>query len=523
MTHENNTMNENDVTTGLEIAKIVSKDRDGYGAETRKAARGFLKRKRDQRARVLQSFLETIIAAKGMNRASTADEILVAVSGTAESEPAKKPAKRTVKKTPAKRKSTKPGDAPTAKQVRQELSPKPEPKPEPVSNPTLVSTPNDVSVVPQDTATMPSAHTNVAEVSTALAQAEGRHLGDLCGWSISGTRPKAQVDALASKYGLDEDFRFPNLTPNSCYRKAIQQVFNLGKKDHGKAMAVLVEDSSAKIIHSIVTSTVVDDDDDTVSSKDAEFKTEIKVGFNKEAHRSGASPEACLVVEDDSHPAAVALKEKYMELAETYLSYDIRNAFQHAFRLWDACPVLPHGGLWYIPAAYAEKVRAWHGFMTDLGLTTAVIPAFDTSETIESLRQSTRAGLEGQLGDLMYLMDMYAREGWDKVRTSTLEKRVEEFDELRARAELYQSILGTTIGDLAAKVERCAERLTNDVSKRHEAEASEQEAKAKAKAEAKEAKKAEREAAKKAKAEAKAAEKKAAKKQGRKAKATSAA
>jgi len=479
------TANDN-VMTGLEIAKLVSKGKDAYDADTKKAARGFLKRKRDQRERVLPKLLAAVAVALGTPDETSPEAILKAVTGA----PTKKAAKKAVPKTRRSKKvEAKP---PTDRQIKKALAPN---KPAPEKKETE---PETTEPTPQ-----PTAHVSVKAIADTLQQAEGKHLGDLCGWSISGTRPKDRVDNLAVLYGLEEDFHFPKLTPNSCYRKAIQQTFNLGKKDHGKAMAVLVEDSANKIVHSIVTSSVVDDDDDAVSTKDAEFKTEIKVGFNKEAYRDGASAGACLVLEDETHPSAVALRAKYTELAETYLSYDIRNAFQHAFRLWDACPILPHGGLWYIPSIHAEKVRAWHGFMTDLGMTTAVIPAFDTKETLESLRQSTRNGLEGQLSDMMYLLDMYAREGWDTVRTKTLEKRVEEFDELRARAELYSSILGTTVNDLTEKVKRAGNRLTKDITKRQEDEAAEAEEKAKEKAEAKAAKKAEREAAKKEKAAAK--------------------
>ncbi|MEN6369525.1 MAG: DUF6744 family protein, partial [Thermotogota bacterium] len=265
--------------------------------------------------------------------------------------------------------------------------------------------------------------------------------------------------------GIADDLQFPKLTPNSCYRKAIQQVFNTGKKDTGRPMAVVVEDSSEKIVHSIVMSSVVDDANDAVSAKDAKFRTELKVGFDKEAYALGATAEGCLVLEDPNHPLAEQLKTTYLELAERYLSYDIRVAFQAAFRKWDACPVLPHGGLWYIPSSRADKVRAWDRFMRGLGLVTAVIPTFDTAETIESLQQATRNGLESQLEDVLKLLGMYAAEG-ETVRTTTLEKRAEEFDALRSRAELYQAILGTTVDDLTAKIESAAKRLAQDISAR---------------------------------------------------------
>lgn len=318
----------------------------------------------------------------------------------------------------------------------------------------------------------PTASISVASIKKALEHDDGRHLGDLVGWSINGSRPKAVVESLAAAHDILQSLALPAVTANSCYRKAISQVFKEGRGGaKGRWQAVLVEDSADKIVHSIVTTSLVDDDDASVSAKDATFETEIKIGFNKEAYRDGASAEGCLVAEDFSHPAAVLFKSVYLEMADIYLASDIRNAFQNAFRIWDACPVLPHGGLWYIPAVHAEKVRAWNNFMIDLGMATVVIPTFDTAETIASLQAATRDGLEAQLNEILRALDHSAEKGLDKTRTSTMETRLEEFDELRRRAELYSAILGTTINDLTEKVKVAAGRVMTDLTARRTQEA----------------------------------------------------
>lgn len=482
------TMNTNEntqVEKGMEIARTVAKGGETFSAEAKKLARDFLKRKRDQRDRVLPTFVEKL--GDAMHVPVNADEHGLEALRRLVNDALAHPLNGVA-----------PADAlvlahnaqiDTAEAIGANAQ-----QPEIVDDEAI---PPAAPEAQEKASAAVTPHIGIRQLDEALQQAEGRHLGDLCGWSIPGSRSKAEVDALATECGLADDFRFPKLTPNSCYRKAIQQVFNLGKKDHGKAMAVVVEDSAERIVHSIVTSRVVDDStNDTVSAHDAAFRTEFKVGFDKVAYREGASAEACLVLEDPTNPLTVQLKDTYMELAEKYLSYDIRVAFQAAFRVWDACPVLPHGGLWYIPANRADKVRAWNRFMTGLGLVTAVIPCFDTAETIESLRQSTRNGLEAQLDDVLSLLDLYAQEGLGTVRTSTLEKRAEEFDELRSRAELYQAILGTTVDDLTAKITSAAQRLTSDISQRKADEEVEAEREEREKEEAKAARREERRAAK---------------------------
>lgn len=479
---QEDTMDTMNVTKATEIAKAVSSNKD-LSSDVRKVARKFLRESKTRREAILSRWVPEMCEALGIK--DLADH----------AKPSRPVGKKAIKKAAKKEKN------PTAKQIKNALAPRrKKEEPAPVAE-------EPAPVAKEEPKPKPSVHApaRIANVAEAISQSEGRHLGDLCGWSLSGSRTQADVLAAAEKFGILDDLAFPRTTPNSCYRKAVGIVFSVGKRDKQRQMAYIVEDSSDKLVHAIVTSKVIDDtssDEESVSAKDAEFTTEIKVGFDKRAYRDGSSAEGCLVSEDPDHPASVELKAKYLELAETYLAGDIRTAFQNAFKTWDACPVLPHGGLWYIPANHAEKVRAWHGFMVELGMSTVVIPTFDTAETIESLRAATRDSLDAQLAEMEWQLDCYVKDGWNKIRDASLERRMREFDELRARAELYQAILGTTIDDLHSKVQACEDRVVKDLDRR-EIEKTKEEAE---KAEADEKKAEEKAAAKAAKEEEKAKE-----------------
>ena len=540
------TMNTN-VATATEIAKAISKAKDIFPADVRKVARKLLREATARREKMLDRWTEEMADILGLDASATLTDLAGAVDLAAKwdaevdaEEASAKPKRKAPKKAAVK--AAKKADEKRVEELVEEgvaqgdaevlshneaIDAEKAAKVEAPAKPKRTVTP---APKPAPTAHVPA---RVASVADAIMQSEGKHLGDLCGWSLHGLHPKDAVEAAAVKWGLEDDIAcfLPKKAPNSCYRRAIAQTFGTGKKDERKTMAYLVEETHDKLVHAIVMAKVIEDEngDDTVSARDAEFKTEIKVGFDKRAYRDGASLEGCLVAEDPDHPAAVALKAKYLEISEHYMSDEIRFAFQTAFdRKWNACPVLPHGGLWYVPAQYAEKVRAWHGFIGDLGMTTVIIPTFDTKETIESLRAATRETLEGQLGDLREKLEHYSTVGWDSVRDSTLERRMADFDDLRNRAELYESILGTTIEDIRTSLANCAARVQQDIEKR--AVEAEEEAKRieEEKAERKAAKKAEREEKKAAKAEAsdkaeKAPETSSKKKQGRKSSKTAAA
>jgi hypothetical protein len=112
--------------------------------------------------------------------------------------------------------------------------------------------------------------------------------------------------------------------------------------------------------------------------------------------------------------------------------------------------LLDHGGLWWVPSPYAAKVRAWSEFMRATNNTALILPVFDTEETIESLRQVTMQSVDGQVADLMEQLTKLSEK--NNTRVSTLEKRVEMFDDLRDKAEMYEKLLGHQMDELKVKL-----------------------------------------------------------------------
>jgi len=483
-----------EIKTMTRNAKAISRARDVFDAETRKLARAYLKAIATAKSGDMDKVATEYAAAtaKALGCDNTPAAITLAQLEARGVDPGKAgvtvPADTEDKGT----KSTRP--APSKGAVKPAAEPAPEAAPEPDTTKPAAPKPSI------------EAKGKIRKVAEAISMDNGKHLGDLVGWSLSGTHLKADVEAAATACGILDQLRLPKNTPIACYKKAISLVFNSGRKECRVEDAVVVEDNENRIVHSIVERNLVDDAGNKVSKKDASFTTVTKVGFDRAKYAEGAEPKDCLKLQDPAHPAAVALREAYEELAYTYLTGDVRSAFQFAFRNWHAVPSLPHGGLWFVPAVHAEQVRAWNGFMKMLKQTTVIIPCFDTAETIESLQEATRHGLESQLGELAAQLEQYEAEGWNTIRVNTLEKRVEEFDTLRNRAELFQSILGTLVDDLTAKVDAAAKTVmaTLERKKAEEEIKAEEEARAKAEAKAEKdkaraAKKREREAAAKEK------------------------
>ncbi len=290
------------------------------------------------------------------------------------------------------------------------------------------------------------------DVLGILKQNEGTHMGDLCGWSLNGTVDQIEAVSLASSLGLEKDLCFPDIGPNGAYRRAVNDAVRTGRRDEEKYEAVKVEDSERQIAHSIIRKNVVADMLQ-LAEKDAEFQTECQIIFSKDSRT--------LICSDPNHPIFLKVVEGYKTLTEVYTADDLRTAFQRAFAAWGGIRMLEHGGLWWIPSTAVEKVRAWKAFMEGTQNSALILPVFDTAETIESLKRVTQESVDGQLQELVNQLEGYA--GRSNVRHSTLEARVEEFDTLRDKAELYERLLGHNLTELKTKLDEAQKGLMETI------------------------------------------------------------
>lgn len=290
-------------------------------------------------------------------------------------------------------------------------------------------------------------------IATQLAEAlanGGRHLGDVVGWSQSGASPRHQTDVAAFAHGIDGDLKLPIVNPAGAYRTALRAAVT-GAADERRWSVTLVEETSQRIVHAILAAEEVADAT-TLSDKTREFRTSTKVAFNKGSQRlRNVNYIDLFEAEDAAHPVAIRARQEYAALVECYRTEDLRSAFQTAFARWAGMRLVDTGGVWFIPAEYATKVRAWAEFMTKLGHGTLVLPMFDSREAVANLRTSAQQSLEGQLQQIVDDLAQFA--GAETTRLSTLEERLERWERLQRDAELYQRLLGVRTDELGKGLE----------------------------------------------------------------------
>ncbi len=294
------------------------------------------------------------------------------------------------------------------------------------------------------------------QIIARLEAQKGQHVGDLVGWSLGGLVHQNTAQKLAIDHGIDQALAFPKIGPSSAYRRAVMKSVTSGKRDERVFDIVKVEETELKIVHAVVrkdiiaeavrAGTIASEGKEFVSGHDAAFSTETKLGFDKELRDAGGDPADMIKLEDESHPVSQRAKALYSEMCVVYTADDVRTAFTRAFENWGGIRMLGHGGLWWVPTDRAVEVRQWADFLLSLGFTPLVVPSFDTEETIASLQTAARESLEGQLEDVRNELSSFV--GASSTRLSTLESRVEKYDTIRAKAEMYERILNTELTEL---------------------------------------------------------------------------
>jgi len=300
-------------------------------------------------------------------------------------------------------------------------------------------------------------------MESLLAPKDGKHLGDLCGWSLHGQFDRDIVTKVADELGLADDFQFPNITPISAYRRAaVDSCKDAARNDERGWSAELVQNDESYIVHELVSKQIKQGGISALTDMTAAFSAETSIRFDKTGYHRGQTIETLMELEHAAHPMAQRAAALYLQYLTTLKASDIRAGFQRAFAKWQGMRILDHGGLWLVPSPYAEKVRAWKDWLAKIGCTALIIPVFDTEETVESMQEMARASLEGQLTSIIGELEAFSHK--DNTRISTLESRLEAFDNLRSKTEMYERLLGMKMEQLKTRLGSAASSLKTSLS-----------------------------------------------------------
>jgi len=150
---------------------------------------------------------------------------------------------------------------------------------------------------------------------------------------------------------------------------------------------------------------------------------------------------------DPTNPHILRVDEKFNALVGSVTTDDIRRMVVHACKGNGGVPV---GTSWFVPAQHADMMRAMKATVEALGESEMwLLPIYDSDESRDSIGRAAREDLQDQINGIKQEMEDFSAE---QTRPSTLQRRLNKFNELREKAKLYANIVKVVHSDLLEEI-----------------------------------------------------------------------
>jgi len=258
----------------------------------------------------------------------------------------------------------------------------------------------------------------------------GQHVGDLLWWTLADARiSRSLLESVWANAGLSSNWLPEPPTPEKAFRTAVRES-QVGQHDY---LLRLGKEDDSEIVFAVVLESR-DSDGNVRHAQEARVRLDRK------------SP-ARLDSDHPSHGLVLAISAGYDRLLTTHTVDDIRRALLKTLNSCAAVTLRDHGGVYWVPAPYAETLRQLQRAVASIGASRLdVVPIHATPEATAALGTAARASIEEELAALRTEIDGFIAHPPE--RSSTLARRLETFEDLRGKARLYHSVLQVHVHDL---------------------------------------------------------------------------
>jgi hypothetical protein len=272
-------------------------------------------------------------------------------------------------------------------------------------------------------------------------QTAGPHVGDLLWWALADAEiSRSRLEAAWLAAGLSPNHLPEPPTPEKALKLAVREsqvgqshhLIRLGKEDDNELVfAVLAEQRDG--------------------SGNVELQQEARITLDRNSTRH-------LQTDAPGHGIVTSVLDAYDRLLFTHTADDVRRALVKVLNSCAAITLREHGGVYWVPAPYADTVRRLQNAVSSIGRSRLdVVPIHATPESTAALGDAARASITDDLTTLRAEIDGFLKLPPD--RPSTLMRRLQTFEELRSKARLYHSVLQVQVSDL----ETTLDELTRNV------------------------------------------------------------
>ncbi len=277
----------------------------------------------------------------------------------------------------------------------------------------------------------------------------GTHLGDLCFWSLSdAVISRAELEKKWADTGLANNLLPEPPTVSKAFKLALRET-QVGLSD---TLIRPVIDDEASVIFAVVREKKLDEGF-------LEYTQEAKVVLDL-LHGT-------VRTDNPSHALVNAVQARFSELKDTHTADDIRRTVTRTLQSFQAVLLRENGGVWWVPAPYAEPLRKLQVCIESIGTSKVyLLPVHDSADAHRTLGDAAVKSLETELATLKQEVEAFVANPPE--RKSTLVRRFDAFDELRNRAELYRDILSIRVTDLDSTLNALSSSMETLLSSKSE-------------------------------------------------------
>jgi len=264
---------------------------------------------------------------------------------------------------------------------------------------------------------------------TSALNKGGQHLGDLIWWTLAEARiDRSTLENIWSGAQLAPEYLPDPPTAEKALKSAVREAA-IGQPDR---LIRLGKEDEAEIIFAVVHETKHTDGSIT-------YQQETRVILDRQVES--------VSFDVPGHDLAAVITSRFGELRSTHMADDVRRSMM---KVLDACAVVTlrdHGGVYWVPSPYAETVRRLQGAIEKIGSSRVyLLPVHASADANRTLGDAAKLAIEDELAALKAEVDGFMASPPD--RPSTLVRRLDAFEGLQARANLYRDVLQVHVADL---------------------------------------------------------------------------
>uniref|UniRef100_A0A6M3LG32 Uncharacterized protein n=1 Tax=viral metagenome TaxID=1070528 RepID=A0A6M3LG32_9ZZZZ len=280
-------------------------------------------------------------------------------------------------------------------------------------------------------------------------------LGYVVWWALERVMRVVEdrVKKIFTKYGFDEK-EFPEVCSSEvAFTRALSRAKRDKLLDKWLIRKIFLGDD--KIVYGIVKEKIDKD------NEDLDYKKEDKITLKRKTED---------IQLENNTPQGQLVKKFYGELRGILDNYHLMVFLLQQVKVMNALQLRDTGGIYFLPIQYEERVLRIEKALAELSpeSTICLLPIYKDDRAKKSLTMSFdenfQAELEAKADELKKRIES------EGTRASTFNNRLNEFKELRQKAQVYEDLLNfkaggihKKIGELEQKVKKALMSATMDV------------------------------------------------------------